>query len=380
MSDHTTFRIPGQLITDLLKKNGWNQRVLAIVLGLKDPVVSKLISGEKPVDAEMALSLGDIFGIDADQFLTLQRSYDLEKARLISRPNPEREMRAHLFGKLPIADMIKRGWIQAENPRDVAEVEKELTKFFRAESSSEIEILPHAAKKTSVNESVTPTQLAWIYRVKEIASEMLVSKYSPKAVEEAIIRLAALRAFPDEIRKVPRILSDCGIRFLIVETLPSAKIDGVCFWLDDKSPVIALTTRYDRIDNFWFVLRHELEHVLRLDGRLEIMMDADLEGENAGTGSDIAEAERAANLAAAEFCVPSALMDQFVARKSPFFAERDVIGFARTLKIHPGLVAGQIQRRIKRYDRFRDHLIKIREIIAPSSIVDGWGDIAPIGE
>jgi len=35
-------------------------------------------------------------------------------------------------------------------------------------------------------------------------------------------------------------------------------------WLDDKSPVIALSMRFDRIDNFWFVLRHELEHVLRL--------------------------------------------------------------------------------------------------------------------
>ena len=31
--------------------------------------------------------------------------------------------------------------------------------------------------------------------------------------------------------------------------------------LGDGTPVIALTLRYDRIDNFWFCLLHELAHV-----------------------------------------------------------------------------------------------------------------------
>lgn len=380
MSDREIYKTPGQLIQARLDEEGWTQRVLAIVLGLEDPVISRIINGRKAIEAELALEIGEVLSISPERLLNIQKDLDLAQARLISIPDQGREMRAHLFGKLPISDMIKRGWIQIDNPRNVPDVERELTKFFKAESPDQIEILPHAAKKTCVDKSVTPAQLAWLYRVKEIAGEMLVSKYSPKAVEDAIVKLSALRQNPDDLRKVPRILSDCGIRFLIVETLPAAKIDGVCFWLNDKSPVIALTTRYDRIDNFWFVLRHEMEHVLRLDGRAEIMIDAELEGENAGTGSEIAEAERAANKAAAEFCVPSAMMEQFIARKSPFFAERDVVGFARTLKIHPGLVAGQIQRKTKRYDRFRDHLVKIREIVAPSAIVDGWGDIAPTGD
>ena len=64
-----------------------------------------------------------------------------------------------------------------------------------------------------------------------------------------------------------RILMECGIRFILVEKLPNADIDGVCFWLDEHSPVIGMTTRRDKIDNFWFVLRHECEHVLRGDGR-----------------------------------------------------------------------------------------------------------------
>ncbi len=210
---------------------------------------------------------------------------------------------------------------------------------------------------------------------------MLVGRYSPASIQEAIAQLKALTTAPEEARKVPRILAEAGIRFVIVESLPSAKIDGVCFWLNSKSPVIGMTLRFDRIDNFWFVLRHELEHVIRLHGQSdnEIILDTALEGEKAGTGSSVSEEERLANEAAGDFCVPRKKLDSFIARKSPFFAERDILGFANTLQVHPGLVAGRLQHETKRYDRFRHHLVKIKSYIAPSAIVDGWGDVAPVG-
>src|SRR3546814_16369432 len=33
--------------------------------------------------------------------------------------------------------------------------------------------------------------------------------------------------------------------------------------LDGKDAIIALTLRHDRLDNFWFVLFHELGHIVR---------------------------------------------------------------------------------------------------------------------
>ena len=243
----------------------------------------------------------------------------------------------------------------------------------------DIETLPHAAKKTQVNTDTTPAQLAWLYRVKEITSEMLVAKYSSGSLQTVIHRIKPLLSAPEEARKVPRFLAEEGIRFAIVETLPGAKVDGVCFWLNDTSPVIALSMRFDRIDNFWFVLRHELEHVSRRHGMGEMFLDAELEGESAGTGEGVAEEERVANVAASEFCVPAKMMDAFIARKDPFFNERDIIGFARSVGVHPGLVAGQLRHRTGRYNRWANHLVKIRSLVAPSAVVDGWGDVAPVG-
>lgn len=372
-------RTPGQLIAALLEERGWNQRVLVVVSGLDVAFINRLVSDKRAVDASTALVLAEVFGVSAERFLELQKEYDLAKARITARPDPARATRAHLYAGLPIAEMIKRRWLEAEDVRDVQKVEASLAKFFGVKAVDEIEILPHAAKKTNVVAEATPAQVAWLYRVREIASEMITGRYSPGAARDALGSLKALLTAPEEARKVPRILAECGIRYVIVESLPATKIDGVCMWLNDTSPVVGMSIRYDRIDNFWFVLRHELEHVLRVHGRGAIMLDADLEGARAGVGAEVTEEERVANEVAAEFCVPQQALQRFIDRKQPFFNERDIIGFARTHQIHPGLVAGQLQHRTGRFDRFRAHQVKIRSCVAPSAMVDGWGDVAPVG-
>jgi HTH-type transcriptional regulator/antitoxin HigA len=379
MSEKSPLVPPGRFIEEQLEARGWTQVVLATVLGVSRQVVSQIVSGRRNIDAELAIALGEALGVPAERFLQLQQDYDLAHARLIVRPNPSRAMRAHLLGNLPIKEMLKRGWIHAKDVSDLEQVEVELARFFGVRSPAEIEVLPHAAKKTATAEPISPTQLVWLYRARAVAQDMLVNRFSPSAAAAALPKLARLLSAPEEARHVPRILTECGIRFVLVEALPSAKIDGVCFWLDGQSPVIGMSMRFDRIDNFWFVLRHELEHVLRGHGRDAAILDAELEGDRAGTGPNVPEEERQANEAAAEFCVPRRELESFIARKQPFFAERDILGFARKLQIHPGLVAGQLQRHTGRYDRFRSYLVSIRSCVAPSAIVDGWGDVAPVG-
>lgn len=368
-------RTPGQLISELLKERGWSNRVLARVLGFSDPIVSKILSDKRPVDAGLALALEDIFRVPAEQFVALQSQYDLAKARIEFRPDPKRAVRANIYGSIPVGELIKRGWIDVEDTKDDAGVESALCRFFRANRIEDAVPFVHAARKTNAVDAVTPLQMAWLHRVRTIASEMLVGAYSPSAVERAINKIHALRAHPEHMEKVPRILAEAGIRFVIVEGLPGGKIDGVCLWLNDRSPVIGMSLRFDRIDNFLFVLRHELEHVLRLDGMSEVVVDVDL---GKTPDSEINEQERVANEAAREFCVPKKDMDAFISRKAPYFSERDLIGFARTLKVHPGLVAGQLQYITKKFNHFRSHLAPVREFIIPAAESDGWGNIHPI--
>lgn len=374
------FKTPGQLIESLLNERGWSQRTLAVILGKGEAAINKIILGKQSLDAETALLLEEVFEVEAKQFLALQRDFDLAIARASARPDPMRANRAHIFGGLPVGEMSKRGWLGPVNIRDTKQVESALADFFGAQSAGEIEFLPHAARKTMVNTEATPVQLAWLYRVRSMAAEMLVPPYSQDKLDEAIQELRKLLVSSENVRLVPRILERAGIRFVVVESLPAAKIDGVCFWLDDRSPVIGMSLRHDRNDNFWFVLRHELEHVRLGHGKTHMILDAELDGERAGQGPDVPEEERLANKAGAEFCVPQAQMKAFVDRKAPFFSERDMVGFARSIGVHPGLVAGQLQHITGRYERFRQHLEKVRTHIVATAYADGWGNVAPVGE
>lgn len=372
------FKTPGQLIEALLEQRSWTKRTLSVVLDMDESKVNRLASDRQPVTADIAVLFEEIFGVDASTFLALQSAFDLAKARITAQTDPKRATRAQIHHGLPLADMIKRGWINAKDVRD-PNVEAELVRFFGTNRIEDIEILPHSAKKTEVNEPATPIQIAWLYRVRKIASEMLVARYSADTLSAALPKLKLLLISPDAARKVPRLLAEAGVRFLIVESLPSAKIDGVCFWLNERSPVIALTMRFDRVDNFWFVLRHEIEHVLQGHGHDKVMLDTDLAADTSGVG-DLAEEERIANDAAADFCVPKKMMDAFMARKAPFFHDRDILAFAKMINVHPGLIAGQIRRRTNKYDRFGNYLAKIRAAVLPSAAVDGWGSVYPVEE
>lgn len=372
-----TPKTPGQLIEGLMKERGWTQKVLSAVLDIPVITVGRIVRDQRPVDAQLALALAEVFGTPAERFLELQQEYDLAKARLTSTEDPQRATRARLLGDLPVQLMMKRGWIKEFDLRDADEVSTELARFFRAATPDDIEVLPHAARRTQVSGNPSPAQLAWIYRVREIAEGMSVPAYSSDALEAALDEMRLLRISPDAARKAPRLLAEAGVRLVVVETIGDARIDGVCLWLDDRKPVIGLSMRFDRIDNFWFVLRHECEHVLRGHGRDLIMFDADLSA-TAGSPHIEDEEERVANIAAADFCVPSKSLRDFIARKSPVFSERDLLGFASTIRVHPGLVAGQLQNATGRFDRFRPHLAKIRDHVLPNVVHDGWGDIAPV--
>ena len=282
--DAKEFRTPGQFLQWLLAQRGWTQEVLATVLEVSPSHVGRIANDRQPIDAEKALVLSEVFETPPEVFLELQRKFDLAQARIRAQPDPKRAVRAQLYADLPVKEMVRRGWLNIGDVQDTKRVELSLARFFGVESADNIEVLPHATKKTAVSEPVTPAQLAWLYRVRQIASEMVVPKYSTTAMKAAITELRSLLASPQEARKVPRILAEAGVRFVVVETLTTAKIDGVCFWLDGRSPVIGMSMRHDRIDNFWFVLRHECEHVLRGDGKTVVAFDAELEGERAGSG------------------------------------------------------------------------------------------------
>src|SRR5207253_5902893 len=92
------FCTPGQLIKHLLDERGWSQQSLAVVLDVDQTGLNKVITGKRPITAELALLLNEVFAVEPERFLALQQSYELAQAKITTRPDPNRADRAALFG------------------------------------------------------------------------------------------------------------------------------------------------------------------------------------------------------------------------------------------------------------------------------------------
>ena len=372
-SDNTTPR-PGFFILEELEARGWAQSDLAFILGISVNALNPIITGRRSISTEFAKALGKAFDVPAEFFSNLQMAHEHS---MTNEPDHGIEKRARLHERLPIREMVKRGWLLETS--DSSELESRVAAFFKVNSVDEVPYLRHAAKKTTYEErNIDPAQLAWLFRVRQIAELIPAPRFDVKKLKFALGRMSELRIEPEGIRFVPQLLADSGVRFVLVEKLAQGKIDGVCFWSEGQ-PVIGMSLRFDRIDNFWFVLAHEIEHVLRGHGKKKEILD-DLDGSRALQGLELPEEERIANAAASEFCVARSELKDFIARKQPYISERDVIGFASRLRIHPGLVVGQIHATTQNFRFLRKHLVKVREYLTRFAVSDGWGNLFPVLE
>jgi HTH-type transcriptional regulator / antitoxin HigA len=360
---------PGEFLREELEAREWTQQELADILERPARLISELIAGKRAITPETARGLSAAFGTSAEYWMNLESQYQLSKVKV---ENDHVERKAALYSKFPVREMLRRGWVRSSENLTV--LEQRFCEFFDINNLAAQPTLSHRAKKTHPNLDVTPLQLAWLFRVRALAIQQKIPKYSQEKLLVALEKLTALKLSPEETRHVPRILSEAGVRLVFIEPIQGSKLDGACFWIADDAPVIGMTLRFDRIDNFWFVLRHEIEHVLREDGKTEDKAVIDLDVGDATEG--LPECEVIANNAGTEFCVPTDQLDNFIARVQPYFSEQKVLLFAQRINVHPGLVVGQLQRKLDRHDFLRKHQVKVRSHILPSADADGWGSFS----
>lgn len=359
-------RSSGEIIAKMMNNRGWTQKDLAGVLNKPQPEVSQLITSKRSITPETAHLLAQAFGNSALFWMETEARY---RVSLVTSRGEDVRDRARLYDLAPIKDMEKRGWInKADSLNDTV---SELKRFFSTDDLDSIPDLCVHTKKTDRTCFLTPEQRAWCFRAKELSISLRTKRYSKHQFEKGIKRLQELAAWPEHARQVTRVLGDMGIKLVIIEPLPRTKIDGATFWLDEDSPVIALSLRYDRIDSFWHTLGHELSHVYHKDG---LTLDSNLVGENRPSPVELDATERRADREAAELVIKQNEIEDFIIRVGPLYSRTRINQFANKIKIHPGIIIGQLQYRGEiSYSSLRDTLVKVRESVASEAITDGWG-------
>lgn len=361
---------PGEFLRDELEERGWTQADLADIVGRPIGTVNEIIKGKRKITPETAQGLSAALGTSAEFWLNLETAYQLSKLK--AGTGDEIAHRAKLYAKAPIKDMVRRGWIEPSD--NVVVLESRLLRFLDISSlDDDLNVLDHAARKSSSYEdSLTPAQHVWLVRARQLARSVPANPYREANVTEAVRHLKALRRSTQDLREVPRMLGDAGIRFVIVQPLPGNRIDGACFWVED-APVIAMSLRYDRIDNFWFVLMHELGHLERGIETLDTDLDA------SKTDAAKPSTEREADAFAMEQLVPRTEMERFIAGSQSRYSERDIVAFADSIGVHPGIVVGQLHHRQElSFSSYRGMLEPVREVVTAAAVTDGWGAVVPV--
>ena len=324
--------------------------------------------GKRQIMPNMAVALSAAFGTTPDIWMVREAAYRLSK---VEQNNSGVSTRAKVYGLAPIKEMEKRNWIN--QTRSVADTEKELCRFFRIKSIYDEPSLVANTRKTATDTVFSPEQKAWVCRAEKLARTIDAKNYSRTKVNELIVELRNLSKLAKCVEDTAWLLPDYGIRVVIIEPISRNKMDGAAFWLDDNSPVIALSMRYDRLDYFWFTLMHELAHIYHKDG---LKFDQ-IYGENEDVPAE--ECENKANEQAASWLVNKRDLDSFILRVRPFFNKKKIIQFSNRIGVHPAIVVGQLQHRGEiPFTSSKSMLVKVRDLLTNRILTDGWGNLLPV--
>jgi len=257
----------------------------------------------------------------------------------------------------PFRQMFKRNWF-GNFSGDFNEAVKDsanlIANFFESAGLPEIKYSFNRKSVRTGSKVNSFALMAWYAKVvlKSVRQLVKVPFDRQLLTDQWLKDLAQLSQQEDALLKVTPYLNDVGIRLIIESPLDGTFLDGAALLLSHSGPIIALTLRHDRLDNFWFVLFHEIAHVkLHLDDeRQAIFDDLDLEAQGI---------EKEADQFALNALIPDLVWKKSLVRYSP--SSQTIINQAKELNIGPSLVAGRIRKETGRYHLFND-LIGIGEV------------------
>lgn len=289
--------------------------------------VSEVLNRKRPLTVQMirALSLG--LGISADTLVGLGEMPTVQKKEID-------------WAKFPIKEMVRRGWLESVTIRRAESMES-LVKSYIA--SAGLQFGAASFRRTLSGEAKSPTTLyalyAWLARVIQRARQKrdALGPFEGGKLTAAFLRELAQMSWSERGPLLAvEYLQKRGIAVVIEPQMKGLQLDGAALKDSSGTPILALTLRYDRIDNFWFTLLHEMAHIWKhIDNDVDTIVD-DLNI----TSEDRREAE--ANRLAGEALVPRMLWKRSDAYISP--SRESIMSLARDLRIHPAIIAGRLRK------------------------------------
>ena len=298
------------------------------------PKASEVLSRKRALTLSMIRKLYKGLDIPADVLLAHAEDDDLD---LTQEP-------AYDYDRFPWQEMISRRYFDgfSGSVREAKERAEELIRAFTrgmrlgSAQPSRLRAPLHQSGSRTMDEYALQV---WTTAVMKKARQTQLTKPYVKGsiTTEWLHDLAKLSRFEQGPRLAQEYLADLGIALVFEDHFDKTYLDGAAM-LDGDRPIVALTLRHDRLDNFWFALLHELVHIqLHLNPQHFFISD-NLDDKLRAQSVE----ERQADEGAQDALIPSAAWLASAVRIDP--SPDNAHALANKLRIHPAIVAGRVRR------------------------------------
>lgn len=299
--------------------------------------VSEVLGRKRPLTVQMIRALALGLGISADTLVGLSVPDSASKKKEVD------------WSKFPIKEMTKRGWLESFLAGTNAAVE-DLVKGFISDAG--LHFGAASFKRRIAGEAQSPTTqyalYAWLARVIQRArsKKQTLSRFNQDSLNAGFLRELAQLSWSERGPLLAvEYLEKHGIVVVVEPQLKGTLLDGAALKDADGTPIVGLTLRHDRLDNFWFTLLHEVAHLWKHVSDQDAFLD-DLDA----SSEDRREAE--ANRLAREAFIPRLIWKRSDAFMSP--SRESIDRLSRELKIHPAVIAGRLRKETGNYQLFSD--------------------------
>jgi HTH-type transcriptional regulator / antitoxin HigA len=328
---------PIEAISFVMDQRGMKHADLVPYIGSRSKV-SEILRGKRTLSLSMIRSLHTHLSIPAEILIMNGKDFPIDGEGVN-------------WDTFPVKEIVSRGWVTGFDPKTQAEeIMRKLVSQACADSyftDQNRVCLRQGTRRNKKDDSYSVD--AWILGVLAQAEKIETRvEFKQNILDKSfIIKVVCLSGLRDGPLRAKEFLQNKGIKLVTVPHFKRTYLDGAVMLNKKGEPIIALSLRHDRLDNFWFTLAHELAHLAlghahSVEGQC-IIDDLDLR-----ESQD--EIENEADALARESLIPSQLWNSHPARNTG--KPKDIIDLASKADIHKSIVAGRI-----RYERDNYHIL-----------------------
>lgn len=355
----------GSLLKAELERRGISQKDFAEAFGLKSSNLSGILNGRRKIPISLIPVVSEMLNIPESAIIIAQKNFSKKPSSSEIGSEEEVAAKAELdsFEKIISLKSLLRGLATLKST--AVEKLQILREHYGLTCASDLlrssqsltENCFRRSDKTGLDQIMITT---WVIKVKAAAMNPENTPERPFDIGE-MEKLS--RAMSETLhknsgntpKKVKKLLNSYGIGYIEMEKEPKASIDGYSFLLNGR-PYIAVTRRFDRIDNYAFNIMHELGHIYlgHVDETGKINVAVPMSESSESFPSQEEEADRFAT----ENLIPNSVW--FLAPPvplNPYVIQKKYTQWAKAKGLNPWIVLGRVSHETGMYrftsDAFR---------------------------